>query len=163
MEAGTARVGLGIDDVRIRRADLPRELSEKVFSRMQSERAKEAAEFRARGSEEAQTIRADADRQVVIIKADAQRLADETRGQGDAKRNEVFAQAFGKDPGFFAFYRSMQAYTATFKAGDTRMVVSPTSDFLRFFNDSRGTTSSEGPAAKPSAATPPAASGAPGG
>ena len=133
-----SHVGLSIDDVKIRRADLPRELSEKVFARMQSERAKEAAEYRARGAEQAQSIRANADREAVIVRANAQRKADELRGEGDASRNQVFADAFGKDPGFFAFYRSMQAYTQTFKAGDTRFVISPTSDFFRFFNDPRG-------------------------
>ena len=141
-----ARLGLAIDDVRIRRADLPREISEKVFSRMQSERAREAAEFRAQGAEQAQTITADADRQVVVLKADAQREADETRGAGDAARNKIFAEAFGKDPGFFAFYRSMQAYVAALKPGQTRLVLSPDSEFFRFFNNPQG--------AAPASATP---------
>jgi membrane protease subunit HflC len=133
-----ARLGVAVNDVRIRRADLPREISEKVFSRMQSERAREAAQFRAEGSEEAQTITADADRKVVVLKAEAQKTADETRGAGDAERNRIFAQAFGKDPAFFAFYRSMQAYAASLKTGDTRLVLSPTSDFFRFFNNPDG-------------------------
>ena len=130
-----ARLGAAVNDVRIRRADLPREISEKVFSRMQSERAREAAEYRAQGSEQAQTITAKADRDVVVIKADAQREADTTRGEGDAARNKIFADVYGKDPDFFAFYRSMEAYTVGLKAGDTRLVLSPSSTFFRFFND----------------------------
>ena len=135
-EAG--RLGAAVNDVRIRRADLPREISEKVFSRMQSERAREAAEYRAQGSEQAQTITAKADRDVVVLKADAQRTADETRGAGDAERNRIFAEAYGKDPDFFAFYRTMQAYAAGLKPGDTRLVLSPTSSFFRFFDSPGG-------------------------
>lgn len=146
------RLGLTITDVRIRRADLPREISEKVFSRMISERAREAAEYRAQGAEQAQSITADADRQVVVLKADAQRKADELRGQGDADRNRVFADAYGKDPEFFAFYRSMQAYGTALKGGDTRLVLSPDSNFFRYFEDLKGA-----PAA--AAATPPAPGG----
>lgn len=153
-----ARLGLAVDDVRIRRADLPREISEKVFSRMQSERAREAAEYRAQGAEQAAKITADADRQVVVLKADAQREADQTRGAGDADRNKIFADAFNKDPGFFAFYRSMQAYAAIMKPGDTRLVLSPTSDFFRYFNSPTGI--SAGPGATPSqpTASPPSLS-----
>ena len=132
------RLGLTITDVRIRRADLPREISEKVFSRMISERAREAAEYRAQGAEQAQSITADADRQVVVLKADAQRKADELRGQGDADRNRVFADAYGKDPEFFSFYRSMQAYGAALKGGDTRLVLSPDSNFFRYFENLKG-------------------------
>ncbi len=112
-----ARLGVAVNDVRIRRADLPAELSEKIYSRMQSERAREAAEYRAKGSEQAQTIRADADRQVVVLRADAQRQADTLRGTGDAERNRIFAEAYGRDPEFFAFYRSMQAYATSLEAG----------------------------------------------
>lgn len=149
-----ARLGVAVNDVRIRRADLPKEISEKVFSRMQSERAREAAEFRAQGSEQAQTITAKADRDVVVIKAEAQRKADQTRGEGDAARNKIFAAAFGKDPDFFAFYRSMQAYTAGLRPGNTRLVLSPTSDFFRYFSNPNGAAPS--PAAKPLAAATPA-------
>ena len=124
--------------MRIRHADLPRQISEKVFSRMQSERAREAAEYRAKGSEPAQTIRATADRDVVVLLGNAQRQADQTRGEGDAERNRIFAEAYGKDPDFFAFYRSMQAYETGLKGGDTRMVVSPKSDFFRFFGTPNG-------------------------
>jgi membrane protease subunit HflC len=130
----------GIDavDVRIRRADLPRQISEKVYSRMQSERAREAAQYRALGSQQAQTIRAKADRDVVVLLGNAQQQADQTRGAGDAERNRIFAEAYGKDPDFFAFYRSMQAYETGLKSGDTRMVVSPKSDFFRFFGTPNG-------------------------
>ena len=146
-----ARLGVAVDDVRIRRADLPREISEKVFSRMQSERAREAAEFRAQGAEQGAKITADADRQVVVLKANAQREADQTRGTGDAERNRIFATAFNKDPGFFAFYRSMQAYVAALKPGDTHLVLSPTSDFFRFFNSPNGASvGSAATEAKPS-------------
>ena len=132
------RLGIAAVDVRIRRADLPRQISEKVFSRMQSERAREAAEYRAKGSEIAQTTRAKADRDVVVLLGNAQQQADQTRGAGDAERNRIFAEAYGKDPDFFAFYRSMQAYETGLKGGDTRMVVSPKSDFFRFFGAPNG-------------------------
>lgn len=142
-----SKIGLAVDDVRIRRADLPREISEKVFSRMQSERAREAAEYRAQGAEQAQTIKADADRQVTVLKADAQREADQIRGAGEAERNRIFAAAFGQDPGFFNFYRSMQAYVAALKPRDTRFVLSPTSAFFRFLNDPAGGASPGTPGA----------------
>ncbi len=132
------RLGVVAVDVRIRRADLPKQISEKVFSRMQTERAREAAEYRAQGSEQAQKIIAAADRNVVVLRGEAQRQADQTRGEGDAERNRIFAEAFGKDPDFFAFYRSMQAYEAGLKASDTRMIVSPKSDFFRYFGSAKG-------------------------
>jgi membrane protease subunit HflC len=132
------RLGIAAVDVRIRRADLPRQISEKVFSRMQSERAREAAQYRAQGSQLAQTITANADREVVVTLGNARREADQTRGAGDAERNRIFADGFGKDPDFFAFYRSMQAYEAGLKGGDTRMVMSPKSDFFRFFGAPSG-------------------------
>ncbi len=145
-EAG--RLGVVATDVRIRRADLPRQISEQVFRRMQTERAREAAEYRAQGSEQAQKIRAKADRDVVVLRGDAQKQADQVRGEGDATRNKIFADAYGKDPDFFAFYRSMQAYENGLKASDTRMVLSPKSDFFRFF----GTSHPEPAAGTPSAA-----------
>ncbi|MCC0003187.1 MAG: protease modulator HflC, partial [Methylobacteriaceae bacterium] len=117
--------GIAIVDARLRRADLPREISEKVFSRMQAERKREANEFRAQGNEQYQKITSRADRDAIVIKAEAQQKADTIRGAGDAERNQVFAEAFGKDPDFFAFYRSMQAYDQSFKSGDTRFVTSP--------------------------------------
>jgi len=129
----TAKLGVAAVDVRIRRTDLPQQISEKVFSRMQSEWARQAALYRAQGTEEAQEITAKADRDVVVLKADAQRDADQIRGAGDAERARIFAAAFGKDPEFFAFYRSMQAYVAGLKPSNTRYVLSPKSAFFRFF------------------------------
>jgi modulator of FtsH protease HflC len=141
------RLGIAAVDVRIRRADLPRQISEKVFSRMQSERAREAAEYRAKGSETAQTITATADRDVVVLLGNAQQKADQTRGAGDAERNRIFAEAYGKDADFFAFYRSMQAYENGLKGGDTRMVLSPKSDFFRFFGSPTGQLATPSPVA----------------
>jgi modulator of FtsH protease HflC len=135
---------------------LPSEISEQVFNRMKSERAREAAEYRAKGSEQSQTIKAEADRQAIVIKADAQRQADQLRGDGDSERNRVFAEAYGKDPDFFAFYRSMEAYRAGLK-GETRLVLSPDSAFLRFLNDPGKTADaapSTGPAPAPTVPAP---------
>jgi len=135
-EAG--RFGMTVVDVRLRRVDLPQANSQAVFQRMQTERQREAAEARALGGQQAQEIRARAERDSTIIVAEAQRKADEVRGQGEGERNRVFAEGFGKDPEFFAFYRSMQAYEASLKAGETRMLLSPDSSFFRFFNDPQG-------------------------
>jgi membrane protease subunit HflC len=143
------RLGIAAVDVRIRRADLPRQISEKVFSRMQSERAREAAEYRAKGSETAQTLRATADRDVVVLLGNAQQKADQTRGAGDAERNRIFAETYGKDPDFFAFYRSMQAYESGLKGGATRMVISPKSEFFRFFGTPNGPPATAAPIAPP--------------
>jgi modulator of FtsH protease HflC len=132
------RLGIAVVDVRIRHADLPRQISEQVYKRMQSERAREANEFRAKGSEQKQTIEAKADRDVVVLLGNARRDADQKRGEGDAERNRIFAESFGKDPDFFAFYRSMQAYESGLKGGETRMVMSPKSDFFRFFGSPAG-------------------------
>lgn len=155
------RLGLTVVDVRIRRADLPKEISEKVYSRMQTERQREAAEFRAQGAEIAARTTAKADADVTIIRAEAQRKSDEIRGQGEAERNRVFAEAFGKDRAFFSFWRSMQAYEQGLKGGDTRMVLSPTSDFFRYFNDPAGAPAAAGGVAPPRPAAPRAAPGAP--
>jgi modulator of FtsH protease HflC len=142
------RFGVQVVDARIRRVDLPQQISEKVFGRMQTERQREAAEYRAQGSEQAQKITAKADRDVVVLKAEAQQKADQIKGEGDADRNRIFAEAFGKDPDFFAFYRSMQAYEAAFKPGETRFLVSPRSEFFRYF------TAPEATAAASAAASP---------
>jgi len=128
------KFGVAVVDARIRRVDLPQQISEKVYGRMQTERAREAAEYRAQGAEQAQRITAKADRDVIVLKAEAQREADQTKGEGDAERNRIFAESFGKDPDFFAFYRSMQAYETAFKGGDTRFLINPRSDFFRFFS-----------------------------
>ena len=147
VEQEASKFGVTIKDVRIRRADLPRQISEKVFSRMQTERAREAAEFRAQGAEQAQRITSKADRDVVVLRAQAQQQADQLRGEGEAERNGIFADAYGKDPDFFSFWRSMQAYEAGLKSGDTRLILSPTSQFFRYFGNS-GRQGEAAPAAK---------------
>jgi membrane protease subunit HflC len=133
VKSGAERFGLTVVDVRIKRADLPPENSEAVFHRMQTERQQRAAKFRAQGSQQSQQIKAEADRQVTVTIAQAQQEADQIRGQGDAERNRIFAESYGKDPDFFAFYRSMQAYETGLKGGDSRIVMSPKSDFFRYF------------------------------
>lgn len=138
----TARVdrearGLGIEmvDVKIRRADLPEANSQAIYQRMQTERQQEATQIRALGEQQARRIRAEADRTAVVIVAEAQRESEETRGRGEADRNNILASAFNADPDFFAFYRSMQAYEAGLGNTDTRWVISPDSEFFRFFNE----------------------------
>lgn len=154
VNAEGGRLGVAVNDVRIRRADLPTELSEKIYDRMKSERGREAAEYRAKGSEQAQTTKADADRQVVVLRAEAQNKADTMRGAGDAERNRIFADAYGRDPGFFAFYRSMQAYATALKPDRTKLVLAPDSNFFRFFNEPSGQAGSPTPPAP--APAPPA-------
>jgi len=134
VKGGAARFGLDIVDVRIKRADLPPENSEAVFRRMQAERQRLAATFRAQGSQQSQQIKADADAKVTVTVAQAQQQSEQIRGEGDSERNRIFAQAYGADPDFFAFYRSMQAYDAAFKS-DTRAIISPKSDFFRYFSN----------------------------
>lgn len=130
-----ANFGITVVDVRIRRADLPEANSQAVFQRMQTERQREAAEIRAQGNEAAQRLRARADREVTIVVAEANSKGEQLRGEGDAERNRIFADAFGRDPDFFSFYRSMQAYEASIKPSDTRMLLSPDSSFFRYFQD----------------------------
>jgi modulator of FtsH protease HflC len=137
-DAEARKFGVAIIDARIRRVDLPQQISEKVYGRMQTERAREAAEYRAQGAEQAQKITAKADRDVIVLKAEAQRQADQIKGEGDAERNRIFAESYGRDPDFFAFYRSMQAYETAFKSGDTRFLMDPKSDFFRFFGSPQG-------------------------
>jgi len=131
-------LGLNIQDVRIRRTDLTREVAPKTYDRMRAERLAEAELLRAQGTEEGQRRRAIADRQVVEITAEAQRDSEILRGQGDAERNRLFADAFSKDPAFFEFYRSMAAYSTALTSQDTTLVISPNSQFFRFFNDASG-------------------------
>ena len=128
-----ARFGIRVEDVRIKRADLPAQNSEAIYRRMQTERQQEAAELRAKGAEEAQKIRAEANRQKVVIVAEAERDSQILRGDGEGQMNKIFAEAFGRDPEFFSFYRSMQAYEAALGTDDTTMVLSPDSDFFRYF------------------------------
>ena len=128
-------LGIEIVDVRIRRADLPEANSQAIFQRMQTERQQEAAQIRAIGQEDAREIRARADKNVTVIQAEANRDSEIIRGRGDACRNRVFAAAFGLDPQFFAFYRSMQSYERALQSGDTSLVLSPDSEFFQFFRD----------------------------
>ena len=132
-------LGLSIADVRIRRTDLTQEVSQQTYDRMKAERLAEAELIRARGNEEGQRRRAIADRQVVEIVADAQRDSEILRGEGEAERTKTFADAFARDPKFFEFYRSMSAYTQSIGSPDTTLVLSPHSEFFRFFNNSEGT------------------------
>jgi membrane protease subunit HflC len=139
--------GISVVDVRIRRADLPEQNSQAVYQRMQTERQREAAEFRAQGGQKAQEIRSKADREATVIIADANSTAEQVRGAGDGERNRLFAEAYGKDPDFFAFYRSMTAYENGLKSNDTRFLLKPDSEFFRFFAN---------PSGKPNTATAPA-------
>jgi membrane protease subunit HflC len=154
--------GISVVDVRIRRADLPEQNSQAVYQRMQTERQQEAAQFRAQGSQRSQEIRARADRDVTVLLADAQSKGEQTRGEGDGERNRIFAEAFGRDPEFFAFYRSMQAYEAGLKSGDTRMLLKPDSEFFRFFVDPSGKGRDGGASAPGPGTTTPGATHAPG-
>ncbi len=135
------QLGLEVVDVRIKRADLPEQNSKSVFERMRAERQREAAEFRAEGAAEANRIKATADRQATVIRAEATRKGEETRGQGDGTRNKIYAEAYSRDPEFFEFYRSMQAYEKGLKSDDTRLLISPDSDFFKYFSNSHGSES----------------------
>jgi modulator of FtsH protease HflC len=146
--------GIQVVDVRIRRADLPEQNSQAVYQRMQTERQREAAEFRAQGGQKAQEIRSNADREATVIVAEANSKSEQIRGEGDGERNRLFAEAYGQDPGFFAFYRSMTAYENGLKSNDTRFLLRPDSEFFKFFNSPSGA-----PAA--AAATPAAAAAKP--
>jgi len=125
--------GITIVDVRIKRADLPQANSEAIFKRMQTEREREAKEFRAQGAEMAAKITSTADKEVTVILANANKQSEIMRGEGDGKRNKIFADAFGRDPQFFSFYRAMQSYEKALIGGDTSMILSPDSDFFKFF------------------------------
>jgi modulator of FtsH protease HflC len=138
--------GIQIVDVRIRRVDLPEQNRDAVYARMQTERQREAAEFRALGSQKSQEIRAKADRDVTVLIADATSKSEQIRGQGDSERNRIFAEAYGQDPGFFTFYRSMQAYEKSLTRGDTRLVLRPDSNFFRYFGDPSGKSAADGAA-----------------
>lgn len=133
--------GLEVVDVRIKRADLPEKNLQSVYDRMKADRFKEAEELRAEGRAAQNKIQADADRDSITIRAEARRRADQMRGEGDAERNRIFAEVFNRDPAFFSFYRSMQAYEQGIKSGDTRMLLSPDSEFFRYFNDPAGVRS----------------------
>jgi modulator of FtsH protease HflC len=142
--------GIQVVDVRIRRADLPEANSQAVYQRMQTERQREAAEFRAQGGQKSQEIRSKADREATVIIAEANSTAEQTRGVGDAERNRLFAEAYGRDAEFFAFYRSMSAYETGLRSNDTRFLLRPDSEFFRFFANPSG----HPPAAAAAAAAP---------
>jgi membrane protease subunit HflC len=133
-----ANLGIEMIDVRLTRVDLPTANSQAVYRRMSTEREREAADLRANGAQLAQGIRARAEREATVIRAEANKQSEQLRGQGDADKNRILAEAFGADPDFFAFYRSMQAYETGLKSTDTRLVLSPNSDFFRYFNDPSG-------------------------
>jgi membrane protease subunit HflC len=154
-----ANYGIQVVDARIRRADLPEQNSQAVYKRMQTERQREAAEYRAQGAQRAQEIRSRADRQVTVLIADANSKGQQIRGEGDATRNQIFNKAYIQDPDFFSFYRSMQAYETGLKPADTRLLLKPDTSFFRFFNSPSGT----GNAGKPSLPLPaaPPSAGAP--
>ncbi len=160
-DVNKSAAGLGIEivDLRMTRVDLPAKNSSAVYDRMQSERKREAADIRANGEQVAATIKAKAARDVTVILAEANQKAEELRGQGDADKNRILVEAYGKDTDFFSFYRSMQAYEQGLKSQDTRLVISPNSDFFRYFSDPMGrprngdAARSSRPEADPSAAT----------
>jgi membrane protease subunit HflC len=126
-------LGIQIVDVRIKRADLPQANSEAIYKRMQTEREREAKEFRAQGAEIAQKIRSTADKDVTVLLAEANKKSEIMKGEGDGLRNKIFADAFGKDPQFFGFYRAMQAYEKALIGGETSLILSPDSEFFKYF------------------------------
>lgn len=133
MRVQAGALGIEVVDVRIRRADLPKENLESVFGRMQTERQREAAGYRASGDEEAQRIKSAADKEVTIIKANATKQSDILRGEGDAERNRILGEAYGRDPEFFEFYRSLTAYEQSMSSSNTTLVISPDSPFFKYF------------------------------
>ncbi len=151
--------GIDVVDVKIRRADLPEANSQAIYQRMQTERQREAAEIRALGEQQARRIRAEADRTATVIVAEANQESERVRGEGEAHRNNIFAKAFSVDPNFFAFYRSMQAYQQGLgESSDTRLVISPDSEFFKYFNNAMGTGTGTPP---PAAGQPPPAAAGP--
>ena len=129
------KFGIEIIDVRIKRADLPQANSEAIYRRMQTEREREAKEFRAKGAEMGVTITSTADKKVTVILAEAKKNSEIMKGEGDGQRNKIFADAFGRDPEFFAFYRAMQAYEKALIGGETSLILSPDSEFFKFFGN----------------------------
>ncbi len=148
--------GINIVDLRLRQVMLPPKNTEAVFNRMISDRQRDAQDIRSLGTQLSLGIRADADLAVARILGDANQKSEEIRGTADAEKNKIFADAFGRDPGFFAFYRSMQAYEVGFKPDSTRMVMSPGSSFFRYFNDPTGHGSTPQPSASLATPAPPA-------
>ena len=138
VNASVDRLGVEIVDVRIGRADLPGETSQAIFARMRTEREREAAEFRGLGQEIAQEVRSKADRERTVILADAEREAQIMRGQGDEQAIKIYADAFKRDPEFYSFYRTMEAYRASLGNEETTLILKPEGDFFRFFGDAQG-------------------------
>jgi len=138
VQDSATNIGIEIVDVRIRRADLPERISQSVFQRMRAEREQEANRIRAEGEQAAREIRADADREAAVIVAKAREESEITRGEGDAERNSIFAASYSKDPEFFAFYRSLRAYENAMRDDQTTLVLSPDSEFFRYFQDMNG-------------------------
>ena len=138
-----AKFGISIVDVRIKRADLPPANSDAIYRRMQTEREREAKEFRAKGAEMAITITSTADKEVTVILADAEKQSQILKGEGDGQRNKIFADAFGQDPEFFAFYRAMQAYETALIGGETSLILSPDSEFFKFFGNIKSNSQSQ--------------------
>lgn len=138
LQEDSRRLGIELVDVRIKRADFPDTIGQAIFRRMQTERQREANEQRATGFELSERIRAEAERQRTILIADARRRSEILRGEGDAERTKIFAEAANKDPQFYDFYRSLQAYTKALQPGDTTMVLSPDSEFFRYFDSATG-------------------------
>ena len=134
----TKNFGIEVIDVRIRRADLPQQNSDAIYRRMQQERVRQANEFRAQGEQISQEIRSKADRDATVTVAEATRQGEITKGEGDAEKNRIFAEAFGQDPDFFSFYRSMTSYQQSLKGDNTTVVLSPDSDFFRYFSQGAG-------------------------
>lgn len=137
-EAQAKSFGIRVVDVRIKRVDLPEDISTSVYRRMEAERARVAKDLRSRGAEAAERIRADADRQRTVIVAEAYREAEQLRGEGDAKAADLYADAFKRDPEFFSFYRSINAYIDSFKNKSDVLLISPDSDFFKYFKDAKG-------------------------
>jgi membrane protease subunit HflC len=158
-EVAAEAKGFGIEvvDVRLRRADLPEENSQAIYARMQSEREQQARQYRGEGAEAAQTVRANAERERTVLLAEAQRDAQRVRGDGDGQAVRTYADAFGQDKEFFAFYRSLQAYRDALNGRDTSFVLSPDGNFFRFFQGWQGAS----PALPPAAASAPAAAPTP--
>jgi membrane protease subunit HflC len=136
-QVATQDIGIQVIDVRILRADLPQQITDRVFERMRSERQQEAALIRAQGEERARQIRAEADREAVVILANARAEAERIRGEGDGRRTAIFAESYGQDPDFFAFYRSMLAYDLALR-DNTPIIISPDSEFFRYFQNQAG-------------------------
>jgi membrane protease subunit HflC len=138
VNASVTRFGIEIVDIRIGRADLPEQTSQAIYARMRTERQREAADFRAQGQEQAQEIRSKADKERTVLLAEAEKLAQISRGEGDASATRIYATAFNRDPEFYAFYRTMAAYRDSLPGDSTTLILSPDSDFLRYFKDQSG-------------------------